>query len=287
MEEYQYKKDGILLKAENVSLSFGDNLILNNINVEVQNIKRPGIDQGQVIAFVGPSGIGKTQFSEIITGIKKPTSGRLLINKNPDDSNSSLQDVQLGDVGFVQQTYPLYKYLTVEGNLKDAAKKSGLSKADQKNNVEFYLSELNLSKHRSKYPKQLSGGQRQRVAIAQQLLTDNHFLILDEPFSGLDVIMIDKLSKVLNKVSLIHELNTIIVITHDINAAVNIADMVWVMGKEKDINGDFMPGAHILHQIDLIERGLAWRKDLMLLPAYSEITREIRKILLDQEEKPV
>lgn len=281
MSRFEYTKNETLVKAENISLYIGGNPILRDVNIEIKNIVRKDhLTQGQIVGFLGPSGVGKTQFSEILTGLKTPgihkesnyeVQGRLTIN-------TPAVDVAPGMVGFVQQNYPLFDYMNVYKNLRVAARKSDLSKAEQEDKIKFYLEKLNLMPHALKYPAELSGGTRQRVAIAQQLLCSKYFLVLDEPFSGLDVNMIDKVCSMLQDVANLNDLNTIIVISHDISATVSIADTLWLMGKEKNENGEHIPGAKILQEIDLISRGLAWEPNITQKAEFGETIREIRSI---------
>ena len=281
MSRFKYTKEETLLKSENVSLYIGKTPILRDINVEIKNIVREDIStQGQIVGFLGPSGVGKTQFSEILTGLKTPgvhkesnyeVTGRVMIN-------TPGVEIQPGMVGFVQQNYPLFDYLNVYKNLKIAAKKSNLQKGEQEDKIKFYLEKLNLIPHALKYPAELSGGTRQRVAIAQQLLCSKHFLVLDEPFSGLDVHMIDKVCIMLQEVANMNELNTIIVISHDIAATVSISDTLWIMGKEKNEQGEFVQGSKILFEIDLLSRGLAWEPEITQKTEFGETIREIRSI---------
>lgn len=281
MSRFEYTKNETLVKAENISLYIGGNPILRDVNIEIKNIVRKDhLTQGQIVGFLGPSGVGKTQFSEILTGLKTPgihkesnyeVQGRLTVN-------TPAVDVAPGMVGFVQQNYPLFDYMNVYKNLRVAARKSDLSKAEQEDKIKFYLEKLNLMPHALKYPAELSGGTRQRVAIAQQLLCSKYFLVLDEPFSGLDVNMIDKVCSMLQDVANLNDLNTIIVISHDISATVSIADTLWLMGKEKNEIGEHIPGAKILQEIDLISRGLAWEPNITQKAEFGETIREIRSI---------
>jgi ABC-type nitrate/sulfonate/bicarbonate transport system ATPase subunit len=125
------------------------------------------------------------------------------------------------------------------------------------------------------YPCQLSGGQRQRIAIIQQLLCSTHFIIMDEPFSGLDPIAKDDVCHVLNEISLMDELNTIIVITHDISCAIAISDTVLMLGRDKDAAGNKLQGARIQTSFDLAERDLAWHKDVEHQPNFRQTLTEI------------
>ena len=131
-----------------------------------------------------------------------------------------------------------------------------------------------------KYPAELSGGQRQRVAIAQQLLCSEHFLLMDEPFSGLDILMIERVCQMLKEISCAHEHNTIVVVSHDIHATACIADTLWVMGRDRDAQGNIIPGAFIKYSFDLCERGLAWSKDIKKNPDFMKLINEIRDLFI-------
>ena len=112
----------------------------------------------------------------------------------------------------------------------------------------------------------LSGGQRQRVAIAQQLLCSSHFLLMDEPFSGLDPLAKSAVCETLVDVSTTHELNTIIVVTHDIESAIRISDTLWLLGRNRDARGQPVGGASIQEIHDLAGMGLAWDPDIESRP---------------------
>jgi polar amino acid transport system ATP-binding protein/sulfate transport system ATP-binding protein len=151
-----------------------------------------------------------------------------------------------------------------------------MSSADAKSRAMEYLERFGLTAHAEKYPMQLSGGQRQRVAIAQQLLCSEHYLVMDEPFSGLDVIAQEKVQELLIEVSHRHEENTIILVTHDVSAAVAVCDTIWLMGRDREPSGAIIPGARIVEVIDLIERDLAWHPDIRTRPGFHALVDEIK-----------
>jgi ABC-type nitrate/sulfonate/bicarbonate transport system ATPase subunit len=258
-----------LLNIQNLGVKYGEKVILRDVNLEVYNIVRPGMEQGQVVALVGASGIGKTQLFRCIAGLQRPSNGSVVADNGNNDP------VKAGDVGVVFQNYPLLKHRSVLSNLKLAAKKG-----KQLEKIDFYLKRFGLDDRKDLYPAQLSGGQRQRAAIIQQLLCSDHFLLMDEPFSGLDIKMKDEVCKLIIEVSTVHEKNTIILTTHDIDTAVRIADHVWVLGYQRDENGNHIPGATCIKSIDLIERGLAWNPDVMNHSLFMPTVREIESILL-------
>jgi ABC-type nitrate/sulfonate/bicarbonate transport system ATPase subunit len=133
-----------------------------------------------------------------------------------------------------------------------------------------------LKEHLKKYPAQLSGGQRQRTSIIQQVLTGNKFILLDEPFSGLDALMIDKVINLLVKVSTLDELNTLVIVSHDVENALAISDTAFIIAKEK---GKENEGATVTETLDLIEMGFAWnphiREDNKFQSLVSQIKHKI------------
>lgn len=262
-----YVREQRLLTVENLSLAFKGKSVLRNINLHVDNITRPNIKQGQVIALLGPSGIGKTQLFKCLSGLQKPTSGTVKLN-------NSDHEVEAGEVGVVFQNYPLFAHRTVKSNLQLAAR--------SKNKDAFmdYVNRCELADKLDLYPAQLSGGQRQRVAIIQQLLCSTYFVIADEPFSGLDFRMKKEICKLFTELSLIDTLNTFIITTHDIETAIKLADTIWVLGFEKE-HGRAIAGATVIKELDLIERGLAWNSGIADHPNFIPTVREIEALFLE------
>jgi polar amino acid transport system ATP-binding protein/sulfate transport system ATP-binding protein len=268
MLEYSYGKT--LLKVDDVSLEYDGRPILKHVTAEIKDIICPGRVQGQVVGFLGPSGIGKTQLFRIIAGLNKPTSGRVTINGMD-------RPVQAGEVGVVAQDYPLFEHRTVMSNLLLAARQKEKDDKAARDKVLQYLTEFELLDRARLYPVQLSGGQRQRCAIIQQILCSEHFLLMDEPFSGLDLLMLEKTSELIQKVANMDELNTIIVVTHDITAAAAVADHLWLMGRDHDAQGNPLPGSHIVETYDLIERDLCWHPQIITQPHFVSFVREVKE----------
>ncbi len=266
MHEHYYGKT--LLAVENVSLSFGDSLVLRDVNINVKDVIRPGMEQGQVIAFLGPSGRGKTQLSKILAGLKPATSGRVLVNDPP-------TEVKAGMVGYVTQNYFLRPNRTVIGNLVVAATQAGMTRKVAKEKAEEYLNLFELGKFAKYYPNQLSGGQRQRVAIAQQLLCSDHYLIMDEPFSGLDPIMKEKVCELLVEISRKDSLSTMIIVSQDIRPVLKVADTVWLLGQDKDQNGDLIPGSYIKKTYDLVEEDLCWDPAIFTTDRFNRFVMDV------------
>lgn len=257
-----------LLTLSNISLKYGDKLILRDINIQYLDLVRTGAITGQICTIVGKSGVGKSQLFNIIAGLQAPTTGEVLIGLEQ-------KKVEVGAVGMVAQNYPLFNHRTVTSNLQLVTK--------DKAKIEFYLNEFSLTAHRDKYPIQLSGGQRQRVAIIQQILCSDHFILLDEPFSGLDPLATQKLCDIIVKVASMDELNTVLISSHVLEPALAVSDHVWILGNMKDPQWSgqedrMLPGATIRFIEDLASQGLAWREDIYTDPAFVALCSKIRTV---------
>jgi len=265
---YNYKEP--ILTLENISMSFHGEVILRDINAQILDVTRPDMKQGQVVGFYGRSGIGKSVLCRIMAGLIRPSSGTVEVGQ-------AQQPVEPGMVGFVQQRYPLFDHRTLHDNLLVAAQRKHAPEAARQH-VENYLERFGLTPHRRKYPAHLSGGQRQRAAIAQQLLCSDHLILLDEPFSGLDVAMIDEVKRIIVEVTTMDELNTVIIVSHDIVTTTALADRLWLLGYERDAAGALVPGATISprHQYNLAEMGLAWHENVEAEPEFAQFVKHIK-----------
>jgi len=244
---------------------------LRGFSLTISNIQ----GKPQIIGLLGPSGAGKTTALRIIAALDSPTSGQVEIS---DGAAGKLRSVRLGDVGVVFQRYPLFEDLKVIDNLIAPAVRSGIPAKEAKEKALSFLDEFDLVRQGLAWPVQLSGGQRQRVAILQQLMLDRHFIILDEPFSGLDPVNVANVINLISRVAHQHTLNTFIIITHDVTSALAISDHVYLMGRERDEKGEPVPGSRVMKEYDLIAEGLAYRPDIEDLPRFAELRKEIRLI---------
>lgn len=258
-----------LLTIDQVCVSY-DKPILKNVSASIDNIQREGVQQGQVVCLLGPSGVGKTQLFRCIAGLQRPNSGTIRLHGKDGE-------VKPGDVGVVAQHYPLFNHRTVLGNLMVAAAKSSKSDKEARDKSYAMLEEFHLADKALAYPQALSGGQRQRIAIAQQLLCSSYFMLMDEPFSGLDPLAKTRVCETIMRVAMTHELNTNIVITHDIDCAITIADTLWILGREMDAQGVPISGASVKKIYNLAEMGLAWDPDIQSKPAFFELSTHLKR----------
>jgi ABC-type nitrate/sulfonate/bicarbonate transport system ATPase subunit len=262
----------VLLDVADVALKLGDTQILEQVSFQVKDRVRPGVITGQVVALLGPSGVGKTRLIRLIAGLDRPDRGRI--------TGPGARALPQGSVGVVFQNYPLLRHHTVLANLVVAGIANGMPRAEALARGKQLLDRFGLGHRLEFFPAQISGGQRQRAAIAQQLVRQKQLLLMDEPFSGLDPAALDDVMKLLIEVANLDELNTILVVTHDIRSALMVSDTVFMLGRDrgKDGNdGKVASGARIQHTYDLVAEGLAWRPDIDSDPRFRELEREVKQ----------
>ncbi|WP_455212479.1 sulfate/molybdate ABC transporter ATP-binding protein [Kaarinaea lacus] len=181
-------------------------------------------EQG-ITALLGPSGSGKSTILRILAGLERPQYGRIINGMDVwfDSRQRALVPPQKRKVGVVFQDYALFTHLTVEQNIA-----YGISGHTVKEKVNHWLERLHIEEYRNRYPHQLSGGQRQRVALARAMVTEPDLLLLDEPFSALDVNLRQHLRDELR--SVINETRCpVIMVTHDLSDARYLADRVAIL----------------------------------------------------------
>jgi NitT/TauT family transport system ATP-binding protein len=264
---YPYELRETLIKVERVHATRGGSLVLRDVDAEIKDIVRPDVPgQGQVVGVLGPSGVGKTTLFRILAGLDPPSRGRVLIGADQ-------LPVRAGRVGVVFQHYPLFEHRKVLGNLLIAARRAGLPDGEAR--ARALLERAGLADRADAWPSELSGGERQRVAILQQLLCGHTYLLMDEPFSGLDPINKHHACELITEVSRMHEQNTILIVTHDIREAVKVSDTLWLIGRERAPSGEPLPGSRIVETYNLIERDLAWHADIERTPELAQLVREL------------
>ena len=259
----------VLLDVRDVHQQLGGHQILEGVSFQVKDRVQPGKTTGQIVALLGPSGVGKTRLLRLIAGLDAPDKGVVI---GPGGSPP-----RAGQVGVVFQNYPVLKHRRVLDNLEVAGRANGLDRQKARERSVELLGRFGLGERAGFWPAQLSGGQRQRVAIAQQIVVQKQLLLLDEPFSGLDPAALDATIKLLVEVAHLDELNTLIIVTHDIRSALLVADTVFMLGRHRNAEGAVISGARIQQTLDLVAEGLAWRQDVEFDPAFSKLERELKQ----------
>jgi ABC-type nitrate/sulfonate/bicarbonate transport system ATPase subunit len=254
--KHDYKET--LLYVENLSVAYNDTVIIKDITLTEKDVVREGIENtGQIIAFVGRSGRGKSTFFKALTGLVPAATGKILIKDFEATEPNVAKIVQEGNIGFVDQKYTLFRHKTVTEALKFALRKTKLTEGEKTAKIKEYIQKWGLENCVDKYPNELSGGQRQRTAIIEQLFSSDHFIVLDEPFSGLDVGNIEEVKKSFELLSSTSEYNTVIFSTHDIELAIELAQIIYVIG-HPTINGVKQSYGTVVAKYDLRDMGIAW-----------------------------
>ena len=202
------------LKVENLIKFYNKSEpLISRLNFEVK--------KGEIVSFLGESGVGKTTFLKCISGLEKINSGSITLNDKVLNSSDVFVSPQKRNIAFVFQDYPLFPHLTLEENIIFNLEKKYVNKLD------YMLSLTNLKNLTKRYPHELSGGEQQRACIARALIREPDLLLLDEPFSNLDLAIkhniIDEIYQIIKATE-----TTTILVTHDINDSLNIADKILV-----------------------------------------------------------
>ncbi len=264
-----------LLYVENLSVAYDDKVIIKDVTLIEKDVVRDGVENtGQIIAIVGRSGRGKSTFFKALTGLVSPSSGKILIKDFNSKEENAAKPVKEGDIGFVDQKYTLFRHKTVSQALKFALRKTTLSEAEKDKKIKEYVHKWGLESCVDKYPNELSGGQRQRTAIIEQLFSSDQFIIMDEPFSGLDVGNIEEVKKAFDLLSSTSEYNTLLFSTHDIKLAIELAQTIYIIGYPT-VNGKLQDYGTVVANYDLREMGLAWKE-------YGEDHRKLYKEIVHQ-----
>ena len=209
-----------MINFKNVSKSFGNKKILDNINIE--------IEKNKITCLIGESGCGKTTLLKMINRLNEPTSGMITIN----GKNILKQDpIKLRrSIGYVIQQTGLFPHMTIKENIEIIPKIEKLPKQDiEKKTLELMqMIDLNPTEYLNRYPNELSGGQQQRIGIARAFATDPDIILMDEPFSALDPVTRSSLQDELIKIQNKHK-KTIVFVTHDMDEAIKLADKIAIM----------------------------------------------------------
>ena len=209
----------LIIKTKGVKVNFGDFWALNGIDIEVT--------RGEIIVILGPSGSGKSTFIRTLNRLQPHSGGSIEIDGIMIDEDTSVKDLKYvrSEVGFVFQQFNLFPHLTIMENITLAPMKvKGMSKSESEDRALELLERVGIPEQAFKYPSELSGGQQQRVAIARALAMDPKIMLFDEPTSALDPEMIKEVLDVM--VDLAKEDVTMIVVTHEMGFAKEVADRV-------------------------------------------------------------
>ncbi len=184
------------------------------------------VEQGEIVGLLGPNGAGKTTTFYMIVGLITPNEGNILLNDQDITKEPVYKRARMG-IGYLAQEASVFRKLSVEDNIRAVLEMSEFSRAEQRDRVESLLEEFGLLKIRKSLGIQLSGGERRRTEIARALALSPHFILLDEPFAGVDPIAVEDIQEI---VSRLKEKNIGILITdHNVHETLAITDRAYLM----------------------------------------------------------
>jgi lipopolysaccharide export system ATP-binding protein len=212
----------MILKAKDISKSYRGRKVVNGISVEV--------NQGEIVGLLGPNGAGKTTSFYMIVGIIKPEEGNIYLDQEVISDFPMYQRAQKG-IGYLAQEESVFRKLSIEDNILGILEFSTLTKNQQKEKAEQLMEEFGLIKIRKNRGDLLSGGERRRTEIARALANDPKFLLLDEPFAGVDPIAVEDIQSI---ISVLKKKNIGILITdHNVQETLAITDRTYLMFEGK------------------------------------------------------
>ncbi len=208
----------IKLRSENLIKIYGSRKVVKGVSIEV--------NQGEIVGLLGPNGAGKTTTFYMTVGFIKPNEGRVYLEDTDITELPMYKRAQLG-IGYLPQEPSVFRKLSVEDNIKAVLEMTKLPKSQQKEKLESLIGEFNLEKVRKSNGDTLSGGERRRTEIARALATNPKFILLDEPFAGIDPIAVEDIQYIVAKLK---TKNIGILITdHNVQETLSITDRAYLM----------------------------------------------------------
>lgn len=245
-EDMPQESDGAVLRSDRLVKTYSRRRVVDEVSIQVR--------QGEVVGLLGQNGAGKTTTFYMIVGMIRPNSGRVFFDEMDITSLPMYKRARKG-IGYLSQEPSIFRKLTVEENLLAILETLGLSKAERKRRAEELLAELgigHLAKHKA---YTLSGGERRRVEITRALVTDPKFMLLDEPFAGVDPIAVEDIQSI---VAGLKDRNLGVLITdHNVRETLQITDHAYIMHEGKILKegtAEYLAGDAQARQVYLGER---------------------------------
>jgi len=212
----------VILRTDNLVKTYGGREVVQEVSVQVA--------QGEIVGLLGPNGAGKTTTFYMTVGFVQPDRGKVYLDDKDITQLAMYKRARLG-LGYLPQEASVFRKLTVEDNLKAVLEMTTLSSKEQKDKKETLLQEFGLEKVRNNLGNSLSGGERRRTEIARALASDPNFILLDEPFAGIDPIAVEDIQKIVARLKM---KNIGILITdHNVQETLSIIDRAYLMFEGK------------------------------------------------------
>jgi lipopolysaccharide export system ATP-binding protein len=208
----------MILRAENIKKKYGSRTVVKGVSINVE--------QGEIVGLLGPNGAGKTTSFYMIVGLIRPNEGKIFLQNQEITDLPMYKRAQLG-IGYLPQEASVFRKLSVEDNILAVLEMVGASKAEQEEKLESLLNEFGLQHVRTNRGDLLSGGERRRTEIARCLAVNPNFILLDEPFAGVDPIAVEDIQEIVAKLK---QKNIGILITdHNVHETLRITDRAYLL----------------------------------------------------------
>ena len=208
----------MILRTENLIKKYGRRTVVRDVSFHVE--------QGEIVGLLGPNGAGKTTSFYMIVGLIKPFSGKVFLGDLDITSYPMYKRAKAG-IGYLAQEASVFRKLSVEDNIRAVLQFSKFSKNEQNRRLESLLEEFGLQQVRKSYGIQLSGGERRRTEIARALATDPSFILLDEPFAGVDPIAVEDIQSIVSK--LIEKNIGVLITDHNVHETLSITHRAYLL----------------------------------------------------------
>ncbi len=206
------------IRTDNLVKQYKHRTVVNHVSINVK--------QGEIVGLLGPNGAGKTTSFYMIVGLIQPLEGKIFLDDNDITGMAMYKRAQLG-IAYLPQEASVFRSLSVEDNIKAILEFTGMSKEEQKDRLEELISEFNMQKVRKNKGSNLSGGERRRCEIARCLASNPKFILLDEPFAGVDPIAVEDIQTIVAKLK---DKNIGILITdHNVHETLSITDRAYLL----------------------------------------------------------
>ncbi|MDB5228901.1 MAG: lptB [Bacteroidota bacterium] len=214
----------MILRAENLIKTYSKRRVVDNVSIQV--------NQGEIVGLLGPNGAGKTTSFYITVGLVTPDQGKVFLDDRDISSMAMYRRAKLG-IGYLPQENSVFRTLNVEDNIRAILEFTSLKKSEQRDKLETLIEEFGLNHVRKTPGKLLSGGERRRTEIARALASDPKFILLDEPFAGIDPIAVEDIQHIVEKLKF---KNIGILITdHNVHETLSITDRAYLLFEGKII----------------------------------------------------
>lgn len=214
----KYFSLNLTIHTQNLVKSYKSRTVVSNVSIEVK--------QGEIVGLLGPNGAGKTTSFYMVVGLIQPDEGKVFLNKEDITKLPMYKRAQMG-IGYLPQEPSVFRQLSVEDNIMAVLEMTKLNKIERNKKLERLLDEFNLNKVRKNNGDSLSGGERRRTEIARALAVDPKFILLDEPFAGVDPIAVEDIQTVVAKLK--YKNIGILITDHNVNETLSICDRAYLL----------------------------------------------------------